>query len=323
MPPSGAGHAAVPRPSREVLRLTGPPLPLSRLARRALRQLPHARAELHGDRRASRSRHPDPAPRSHGEDRNAECVLGVPRRPDARVGRRCGRALVRRRPASRGALRRGAGGGTRGPARGRGGPREPGPGFLGTCNRARHGAGPPPALRARERSGERRGHAQSRPRGADRRRGRPPARLNLARLLNELGRNPDAERVLRDGIARVPDQGELQYSLGLLLGEEDRLPEAAAALGRAADLMPTRARVRYNEALALQRLGRRAEAEAAFVKAEKIDPEDPEIAYALAVLYAQGNDWSRARDAAARLAALSPGNPRVQELLDRIRRRSP
>ena len=87
--------------------------------------------------------------------------------------------------------------------------------------------------------------------------------------------------------------------------------------------MPTRARVRYNEALALQRLGRRAEAEAAFVKAEKIDPEDPEIAYALAVLYAQGNDWSRARDAAARLAALSPGNPRVQELLDRIRRRSP
>src|SRR2546425_11306361 len=34
-----------------------------------------------------------------------------------------------------------------------------------------------------------------------------PARLNLARLLNELGRNPDAEHVLRDGIARVPDEG--------------------------------------------------------------------------------------------------------------------
>src|SRR5207244_8397301 len=61
-----------------------------------------------------------------------------------------------------------------------------------------------------------------------------PARLNLARLLNELGRNPDAEHVLRDGIARVPDEGELHYSLGLLLGEEERLPEAAAALGRAA-----------------------------------------------------------------------------------------
>src|SRR5439155_399252 len=145
-----------------------------------------------------------------------------------------------------------------------------------------------------------------------------PARLNLARLLNELGRNPDAEHVLRDGIARVPDEGELHYSLGLLLGEDERLPEAAAALGRAADLMPARARVRYNEALALQRLGRRADAEAAFVKAQNTDPEDPDVAYALAVLYAQQSDWSRARDAAARLAALSPGNPQVQELIDRI-----
>ena len=101
------------------------------------------------------------------------------------------------------------------------------------------------------------------------------------------------------------------------------LPEAAAALGRAADLMPACARVRYNEALALQRLGRRADAEAAFVKAQNTDPEDPDVAYALAVLYAQQSDWSRARDAAARLAALSPGNPQVQELIDRIRRRSP
>ena len=150
-----------------------------------------------------------------------------------------------------------------------------------------------------------------------------PARLNLARLLNELGRNPDAEHVLRDGIARVPDEGELHYSLGLLLGEEERLPEAAAALGRAADLMPARARVRYNEALALQRLGRRADAEAAFVKAQNTDPEDPDVAYALAVLYAQQSDWSRARDAAARLTALFTGNPQVQELIDRIRRRSP
>jgi len=98
-----------------------------------------------------------------------------------------------------------------------------------------------------------------------------------------------------------------------------RRPRSAAP----PDLMPARARVRYNEALALQRLGRRADAEAAFVKAQNTDPEDPDVAYALAVLYGQQNEWSRARDAAARLAALSPGNPQVQELIDRIRRRSP
>jgi tetratricopeptide (TPR) repeat protein len=150
-----------------------------------------------------------------------------------------------------------------------------------------------------------------------------PARLNLSRLLNALDRNADAERVLRDGIARVPDQGELQYSLGLLLAEEKRVPEAATALGRAADLMPERARVRYNQALALQQIGRRADAEAAFLAAEKIDPADPEIAYALAILYVQAEEWARARVAAERLVTLSPNDPQAQQLLERIRQRSP
>ena len=150
-----------------------------------------------------------------------------------------------------------------------------------------------------------------------------PARLNLSRLLNALGRNADAELVLKDGLARVPDQGELEYSLGLLLAEEEHLPEAVVALGRAADLMPERARVRYNQALALQQLGRRADAEKAFVKAQALDPGDPAIAYALTILYVQDSDWSRASAAAEKLAALSPGDPQVQALIDRIRKRSP
>lgn len=150
-----------------------------------------------------------------------------------------------------------------------------------------------------------------------------PARLNLSRLLNGLGRNAEAEGVLKDGLVRVPDQGELHYSLGLLLGEQqERLAEAAAALGRAADLMPDRARVRYNHALALQHIGRRAEAEAAFRKAQALDPEDSAIAYALTVLYVQGNEWSRARAAAEKLAALAPADPQVQALIERIRERS-
>ena len=39
-----------------------------------------------------------------------------------------------------------------------------------------------------------------------------PARANLARLHNSMGRNADAERVLKDGIKRSPDEGELHYS---------------------------------------------------------------------------------------------------------------
>lgn len=47
-----------------------------------------------------------------------------------------------------------------------------------------------------------------------------PARANLARLYNAGARNADAERVLREGLRRLSDLGELRYSLGLLLAEE-------------------------------------------------------------------------------------------------------
>ena len=81
--------------------------------------------------------------------------------------------------------------------------------------------------------------------------------------------------------------------------------------------------MRYNQALALQQLGRRADAEKAFVKAQALDPGDPAIACALTILYVQDSDWSRAAAAAEKLAALSPGDPQVQALIDRIRKRSP
>src|SRR5262249_54293389 len=94
----------------------------------------------------------------------------------------------------------------------------------------------------------------------------------------------DGERVLRDGLARVPDQGELHYSLGLLLAEQNRLPEAAVELTEAARLLSDRPRVHYNQALALQRLGRRSEAEAAFRRAQPAAPPARACVCARAVL---------------------------------------
>ena len=66
-----------------------------------------------------------------------------------------------------------------------------------------------------------------------------PVRFNLATLLNRQGRNAEAESVLRAGIDRVPDDGELHYSLGLLLAEEQRLDEAPrVSAGRRVDPGP-------------------------------------------------------------------------------------
>lgn len=146
-----------------------------------------------------------------------------------------------------------------------------------------------------------------------------PARANLARFYSAHGRNADAERVLRDGVARLPDQGELQYSLGLLLAEGQRLPEAVQALQQAAKLLPTRPRVQYNLGLALQQSGQTQAAEAALKAAQGLDASEAAYPYALAVLYAQTGQTARALVAAQRLAELRPNDPQVRQMLSRLR----
>lgn len=149
-----------------------------------------------------------------------------------------------------------------------------------------------------------------------------PAYANLAGLYNGLQRNRDAEEVLREGIQRLPQEGELHYSLGLLMAEEHRLDQAAQSLAKAAELMPDRARVRYNQGLALQQLGRRDQAEQALLAALERAPEDPEIVYALSVFYAQERRWEEAVPYAERLVALAPDAPQAREWLRQVRQAS-
>jgi Flp pilus assembly protein TadD len=146
-----------------------------------------------------------------------------------------------------------------------------------------------------------------------------PGRLNLARFYSVRGRPGDAEHVLRDGLTRVPAQGELLYSLGLLLADQNRLPEAAAELNEASRLLPDRPRVHYNHGLALQRLGRRSEAEVALLKAQSVAPSDRAVIYAIAVFYAQDRRWFLAVPWAEKLVALDPADPQAQQFLAQVR----
>ncbi|MEE8262076.1 MAG: tetratricopeptide repeat protein [Gammaproteobacteria bacterium] len=147
-----------------------------------------------------------------------------------------------------------------------------------------------------------------------------PARFNLTNLYNAMGRNADAEQVLRDGIKRAPKEGELYYSLGLLLAEGQRYPEAATNLGKAGELMPARVRVHYNHGLALQHLGRRFGAETALLKAYRLDKNDPSVIQALAILYIQGHQWDRAASYARKLIRLYPNEPGPRRMLEQIDR---
>ncbi|MCK6399491.1 hypothetical protein, partial [Thauera aminoaromatica] len=54
------------------------------------------------------------------------------------------------------------------------------------------------------------------------------------------------EHVLRDGLGRTANAGELHLALGLLAGQRQRWDEAARELRAANGLLPGHARVRRN-----------------------------------------------------------------------------
>jgi predicted CXXCH cytochrome family protein len=148
-----------------------------------------------------------------------------------------------------------------------------------------------------------------------------PARVNLAMLLNEQGRNDEAEKQFRTVIRLNPKIAEVYYSLGLLLAEDEkRLDEAAKVLGRATDLAPKNARIHYNRGLALQKLGRAAEAERELRLALDLAPRSPDFLNALAILCVQQHRWPEAAAYAQQLVRVSPEQPQFQQLLAQIRR---
>jgi predicted CXXCH cytochrome family protein len=89
--------------------------------------------------------------------------------------------------------------------------------------------------------------------------GYTPAYVNLADLQREQGHESDAEKTLRDGLARLPADAILHHALGLSLVRSGRRSEAMAELRRATELSDA-ARFAYAYAIALQDAGRTAEA---------------------------------------------------------------
>ena len=78
-----------------------------------------------------------------------------------------------------------------------------------------------------------------------------PAAANLADLYRQLGRDADAESVLRQALEASPQDAGLHHALGLTLVRLKRQDEAIAELARAAELEPDRARYAYVYAIGL------------------------------------------------------------------------
>jgi len=144
-----------------------------------------------------------------------------------------------------------------------------------------------------------------------------PAYLALASVLSSERKNADAEGVLRDGLRRLPNEGELHHSMGLLLAEEKRDVDAIAELRKAAELMPRQARVLYNLGLLQQSRGQLYPAEDALSKASALG--DREATYALALLYVREKRLDRALPLFEELAAQSPDNSQLLRMRDELR----
>jgi tetratricopeptide (TPR) repeat protein len=133
-----------------------------------------------------------------------------------------------------------------------------------------------------------------------------PAKVNLAMLYNASGRNPEAERLLREVVEEHPGQYEAMYSLGLLLAEMGRTQESAEWIAQAADGMPSRSRLRYNLGLLQQQLGALDAAEASLSRALELDPENIDYLYALADHYLKRGQPQKALPLAERMIASHP-----------------
>jgi tetratricopeptide (TPR) repeat protein len=142
-----------------------------------------------------------------------------------------------------------------------------------------------------------------------------PAWVNLADLYRALGRERDAEKVLRDGLTAFPADAELHHALGLALVRAQRLPEAMVELRRAAQLAPGSARYTYVYAVALNSAGKRAEALRVLRENEHRHPADRDTIMALVDLLRKQGDRRGALDYANGLAELMPDDPWVVALI--------
>jgi tetratricopeptide (TPR) repeat protein len=141
-----------------------------------------------------------------------------------------------------------------------------------------------------------------------------PAKSNLAMVYNQLGRNEDAEALLREVITDYPDRTDVTYSLALLLAEMNRHEECAQLLSAVARVMPEAARVHYNLGLTLQHLRRDSEARKALRHAVELDPTNGDYLFALADHYLRRGKPEDALRYAERLITVHPNDPAGHEL---------
>jgi len=144
------------------------------------------------------------------------------------------------------------------------------------------------------------------------------AHANLADLYRQLGRDSDAEQLLRDGLAMEDESAALHHALGLTLVRGEKREAALIELGRAAELDAGNARYVYVFAVALNSLGEPNRAVAVLEDARDKFPANYDIAWALATMYRDMGRNDDARAAAKRLLSQFPDDQNTRMLIESL-----
>jgi len=145
-----------------------------------------------------------------------------------------------------------------------------------------------------------------------------PAAVTLADLYRGLGRDAEAEPVLRTLLARVPSAAAAHYSLGLWLVRAGRHEDALAEFKKAANLARESAHFGYVYAVSVASAGDRALAMEILRDLLRRHVYDRESLYAAASFARDLGHQEEAVGYATRLAQLEPNDPDIQRFLSQI-----
>jgi tetratricopeptide (TPR) repeat protein len=133
--------------------------------------------------------------------------------------------------------------------------------------------------------------------------------VNLADLFRQTGRDEDAEVLLREGLAAIPDSPAIELALGFALVRISRPAEALAHFERAAAAAADDPYYGYVRAIAVNDSGDGERALELLRLAHERFPGHPDTLFALATLARDQGDIEAARRYADRLVLLLPGDP--------------
>ena len=141
------------------------------------------------------------------------------------------------------------------------------------------------------------------------------AAINLADLERQEGNDAAGAAVLREALARSPEDARLHHSLGLALIRVGQRQAALGSLARAFDLDDGQARYGYVYGVALHDLGQEEKALDVLDQVHERHPGNQETLSALIGYSRAGGDDAAAVRYARRLLELVPGDPQLRALI--------